>query len=108
MVKEIADKVNSMNLSGPDQVDVIMLALKQLNVIDQIRFLQKANKKKGCTYLTNKQQQTVWESLHQHSIVSTNTNQIAKLRVTDKSSIQAGLYILFPETHVHACAGTHK
>ena len=46
MVKEIADKVNSMNLSGPDQVDVIMLALKQLNVIDQIRFLQKANKKR--------------------------------------------------------------
>ena len=45
LAKEISDKVNSMNLSGTDQVDVITLALKQLNVIDQIRFLRKPKKR---------------------------------------------------------------
>ena len=44
LAKEISDKVNSMNLSGTDQVDVITLALKQL-VIDQIRFLRKPKNK---------------------------------------------------------------
>ena len=60
-----------MNLSCPDQIDVITLALKHL--------LRKPTKK-GCS-----------EFWHQHSIESTNTNQMAKLRVTDKSSVQAGL-----------------
>ena len=64
--------------------------MKQLNFIAQIRFLQKPTKR-GRTHLTIKQQQTVWEFWHQHSTEATNTNQIAKLGVTDKSSIQAGL-----------------
>ena len=39
LAKETSDKINLMNLSGPDQVDAMKLALKQLNAIGQIKFL---------------------------------------------------------------------
>ena len=72
-----------MNLSGPDQVDVITLALKQFNVIDQKNFLPKPSKKRLHTS-DQKIATNCLGVLHQHSIESTNTNQIAKLRVKSK------------------------
>ena len=63
-----------MNLPGPDQVDILSIVLKQLN-IDQIRFLHKPSRK-GCKVLSTNPLQVVWEFWHQHSVKLTNANQV--------------------------------
>jgi len=45
LASEIADKIVSMNLNSEDQVDVINLALKNLNILDQFKFPRKPAKK---------------------------------------------------------------
>ena len=78
------------HLPEDDQVAVMALALTQLGLYDQVRFLHKLTKA-GCKLTNLLMQQAIWKFWHYNSVESTNTKQIAKLRVTDKPHIQTNL-----------------
>ena len=80
--QKITETVNFLNLSVDDQVDVLTLTLKQLNILDRFKFLRKPTRK-GCSLLPRATRVAVWEFWHEHCFESTNTTQLAKLRVTD-------------------------
>ena len=75
------------------------LALKQLGLYDQVRFLHKPSKagRKLTDLITR---QAIWKFWHDNSIESTNTKQIAKLRVTEKPHIQTNLEFVSTVTTV--------
>ena len=82
--------VKAMNISKGDEIDVLTLTLQQLNVLEQIKFVSKPNSKVR-NLLPYTSRKAVWDFWHQNSFESTNTSQIAKLRVDNKSRIQDGL-----------------
>ena len=88
--KKITETVNSFNLSVDDQVDVLTLTLKQFSVLDRSKFLRKRTRK-GHSLLPRATCVAVWEFWHEHCFESTNTTQLAKLRVTNRNKIQTNL-----------------
>ena len=78
------------HLPEDDHVEVMTLALKQLGLYDQVRFLQKPMKaaRKLTDLITR---QVIWKFWNDNSVESTNTTQKTKLRVTDKPCIQKNL-----------------
>ena len=90
LAKEITEVVDAFGISKSDQVDVLTLSLKQLNIFEQIKFASKPTEK-GRKLLKLPYRESVWNLWHMNSFESTNSNQIAKLRVTDKNRIQDGL-----------------
>ena len=82
--------IKEHHLPEEDQVEVMTLALKQLGLYDQVRFLRKPSKagRKLTDLITR---QAIWKFWHDNSIESTNTKQIAKLRVTEEPHIQTNL-----------------
>ena len=83
--KNITETVNSFNLS--DQVDVLTLTLKQLSILDRFEFLRKPTRKglhSFCSF-------AVREFWHEHCFESTNTTQLAKLRVSNRNKTHTNL-----------------
>ena len=83
--KNITETVNSFNLS--DQVDVLTLTLKQLSVLDRFEFLRKPTRiglHSFCSF-------AVREFWHEHCFESTNTTQLAKLRVSNRNKTHTNL-----------------
>ena len=78
------------NPSIDDQVDVLTLTLKQLSIFDRSKFSRKPTRK-GHSLLPRATCVAVWEFWHEHCFESTNTTQLAKLRVTDRNKIQTNL-----------------
>ena len=88
--KKIRETVKSFNLSVDDQVDVLTLTLKQLSILDRFKFLRKPTRK-GRSLLPRATRVAVWEFWHEHCFETTNTTQLAKLRVTNRNKIQTNL-----------------
>ena len=86
----ITSNIKEYHLTQEDQVEVLALAMKNLGALDKSIFLRKPTKS-GSKLTDLMTQQEVWKFWHDHSIPSTNTQQIAKLRVTDKPRIQSNL-----------------
>ena len=82
--------IKQYHLPEDDQVEVMTLALKQLGLYDQVRFLRKATKS-GCKLTNLIIRQAIWKFWHNNSVESINTKQIVKLTVTDKPHIQTNL-----------------
>ena len=79
----ITSNIKEYHLTQEDQVEVLALAMKNLGILDKSIFLRKPTKSgHKLTYLMTRQE--VWKFWHDQSILSTNTQQIAKLRVIDK------------------------
>ena len=71
-------------------MEVLTLSLKQLAIYDQIKFTRKPPKA-GRLLTLMEIRQNVWNYWHSNSQESTNTTNLARLHVTDKSHIQSGL-----------------
>ena len=90
IANDLAEFIEQLNLSDEDQVDVITLSLKKLNLLDVLQFQRKPTKAgRKVTPMTVRK--SVWEFWHGNSTASTITSRPAKIRVTDKRKIQAGL-----------------
>ena len=76
-----------MNLNHEDQLDVVILWLKQLNLLDALSFHRKAGQK--LTSLATRKR--VCEFWHSSCTYSTITWRPVKLRNSDKKYIQADL-----------------
>ena len=86
----ITSNIREYHLTQEDQVEVLALAMKNLGILDKSIFLRKPTKSgHKLTYLMT--QQEVWKFWHDQPILSTNTQQIAKLRVINKPRIQSNL-----------------
>ena len=112
LAKNISDTILSMNLSEDDQVDVVSLALKQLNILDKIRFIRKPTAK-GRKLLPAETRESVWKFWHDNTFESTNSNQHSKLRVTEKPRVQDGLefsksVIIVDQRHRSFYQGIHR
>lgn len=82
--------IKQYHLPEDDYVEVMTLALKQLGLYDQVRFLRKPTKS-GCKLTNLIIWQAIWKFWHNNSVESINTKQIVKLTVTDKPHIQTNL-----------------
>ena len=89
LASAVTKVIKEFEISKDDQVDVITLALKQLGILDRIQFFKKSRKGRSVTPFHVRE--AIWIFWHENSKESTNTNQIAKLRVNNKSHIQSGL-----------------
>ena len=90
IANKVTKQIQALGLSKIDQVDVLTLSLKQLGIYDQIKFTRKPTKA-GRLLTSLETRQTVWDYWHSNSQESTNTTNLAKLRLTDKSHIQSSL-----------------
>ena len=79
----IASNIKEYHLTQEDEVEVLALAKKNLGILEKSIFLGKPTKS-GRKLTDLMTQQEVWKFWHDQSILSTNTQQIAKLRVIDK------------------------
>ena len=79
----ITSNIKEYHLTQEDQAEVLDLAMKNLGIFDKSIFLGKPTKS-GRKLTDLMTQQEVWKFWHDQSILSTNTQQIAKLRVIDK------------------------
>ena len=79
----ITSNIKEYCLTQEDQVEVLALAVKNSGILDNSIFLRKLTKSgRKLTDLMTRQE--VWKFWHNQSILSTNTQQIAKLRVIGK------------------------
>ena len=70
-----------MGLNQSDEIDVISLSLKQLNLYDALRFQRKPSKA-GCKLTPVTTRAAVWNIWHSKSIYSALKSWPAKLKVT--------------------------
>ena len=90
LAKDLAGYVENWQLNKDDKLEVVTLSLKQLGLLDQIRFQRKPTTAgRMLTPFTTRMM--VWKFWHEKSIPSTITSRPAKQRVSEKSKIQAGL-----------------
>ena len=87
-------------MTQEDQVEVLTLAMKNSGILDKSIFLRKLTKS-GCKLTDLMTWQEVWKFWHNQSILSTNTQQIAKLRVIGKPRIQSNLEYVSTVITVH-------
>jgi len=94
MAKQTTSKISSFNLTKDEEMEVMTLSLKQLNLYDQFQFKRKPTKA-GRKLIPLSTRQVVWDFWHENSMESTNTNQVAKQKLTDqtKYSKQFGISI---------------
>ena len=86
----ITSNIKEYHFIQEDHVKVLVLAMKNLGILDKSIFLRKPAKSgRKLAYLMTRQE--VWKFWHDQFIPSTNTQQIAKLRVIDKPRIQSNL-----------------
>ena len=90
IAQEITDKITEFDLPEDELIEVLVLALKKLNVLDKLSFTQKPCKsgRKLTPFIVRK---TVWDFWHDNSHETTNTHQVAKIRINQKPHIQNGL-----------------
>ena len=79
----VTDVMKQYHLPEDDYIEVMTLALKQLDLYDQMRFLCKPTKP-GFKMTKLIMWQAISKFWNDYSVESTNTKQIAKLKVTDK------------------------
>ena len=90
LAKDLAGYVENWQLNKDDKLEVVTLSLKQLGLLDQIRFQRKPTTA-GRKLTPSTTRMMVWKFWHEKSIPSTITSRPAKQRVSEKSKIQAGL-----------------
>ena len=82
--------IQEMNQNCEDKLDVVMLLLKQLDLLDVLSFLRKTNKGRSEAYIFSYQKKNM-EILAIKLHIFNNNIRAEKLRVSDKKYIQAGL-----------------
>ena len=87
---DLTNYILDLNLSKDDQLDVLTLSLKQLGILEKIKFSNKPSKK-GRSLTKFETRQNVWEFWHRNSVESTITSQLHKIPVNQKPRIQEGL-----------------
>lgn len=90
LAKSITETVKEWSISTSEQLDVIDLALKQLNLKDHFQFIRKPTKS-GRKLTPLHVRQVVWNFWHNESSASTITSRPAKIKVNDKPKIQSSL-----------------
>ena len=90
LAKSLSEMVKEWSISTNDQMDVIDLALKQLNLRDHFELIRKPTKS-GRKLTSLDVRKTVWDFWHNESSASTITSKPAKLKVNDKPKILSSL-----------------
>ena len=73
-----------------DNVEILSLALKKLNLLDRLTFIKKPTKAER-KVIPHETQRKIWHFWHTNSMASTLTSKPAKLRVSNRKKIQNGL-----------------
>ena len=84
---EVFDFIKAYQLNDNDNIEVMTLALKKLNLLDRLDFSKKPSKA-GRKELSLEIRECVWKYWHSNSTASTLTSKPAKLRVSEKKKIQ--------------------
>ena len=86
----LATYIKDLNLNENDEMEVITLSLKNIGLLDKLRFLKKPTKSgRKLTPLVTRQ--AIWDYWHKKSTLSAITSWPAKLKLTDKPCIQTSL-----------------
>ena len=96
---DITKKITEFDLPEDELIEVLALSLKKLNVLDKFSFTRKPSKsgRKLTPFIARK---TVWDFWHENSQETTNTHQVAKMRINQKPQIQNGLDFISSVTMV--------
>ena len=90
IASDLTEYIKALNLSYEDKIEVIMLSMKNLNLLDALQS-QHESTKVGRKVTPISVRKTVWQFWHDNSTPSTITSRPAKIKVMDKRKIQAGL-----------------
>ena len=90
LVDGLATYIKDLNLNENDEIEVITLSLKNIGLLDKLRFLKKPTKsgRKRTPLVTR---QATWDDWHKKSTPSMITSRPAKLKLTDKPLIHTSL-----------------
>ena len=73
-----------------DDDDVLSLALKTLNLLDRLTFINKPTKA-GRKMISHEIRSKICQFLHKNSMASTLTSKPVKLKVSNRKKIENGL-----------------
>ena len=87
IANEICDFINLYQLMDDDNVEILSLALKKLNLLDRLTFIKKPSKA-GRKMIPHQIRRKIWHFWHTNSMAFTLTSKPAKLRVSNRNKIQ--------------------
>ena len=96
-----------MQLTKEDEKDVLDLILAKRGLLNEFKTPRNTHLQ-GQDKIAFSIRKPIWDFCHKNSTSSTNTNQIAKLKISEKPALQSGLEFLPTITLIrhHNCGFT--